>query len=343
MLSGRACRKGKTVIFPACVVVFALPIEECRLYCRLHMNIVALFSGQGAQKLGMGKDFYETSATARAMMDEADEVLGFSLTKIMFEGPEEELTRTSRCQPALYLHGLVAMRLLSERVSALNIDATAGLSLGEFTAHAAAGTFSFADGLRLVAKRGELMEEACRNTEGSMAALLGGELGQIRALAEACDVDVANFNAPGQIVLSGSVTGIAQAVQKAKDFGVRRAIPLNVAGAYHSRLMQSAQDQLSAELQVATMHPPRMPVVCNFGASVVSDVSEIRTMLEKQVTGSVRWTESIQNLRAMGHTQFVEFGPGKVIAGLVSKTDKEAKIISIEDIAGLEAAVEMWG
>jgi [acyl-carrier-protein] S-malonyltransferase len=307
------------------------------------MNIVALFSGQGAQKVGMGKDFYETSATARRMMDEADEVLGFSLTKVMFEGPDEELTRTSRCQPALYLHGLVAMALLAERVSHLNMDAAAGLSLGEFTAHAAAGTFSFADGLRIVAKRGSLMEEACQNTEGSMAALLGGEIDQIRALAAECDVDVANLNAPGQIVLSGSVAGIAMAVEKAKDFGVRRAIPLHVAGAYHSRLMQSAQDQLATELRGLPMQSPRIPVVCNFGASVVNDVTEIRTMLEKQVTGSVRWTESIQSLCAMGHTRFIEFGPGKVIAGLVSKTAKEAQVISIEDIASLETAVEMWG
>lgn len=291
----------------------------------------------------MGKDFYESSATARAMMEEADQVLGFSLTKVMFEGPDEELTRTSRCQPALYLHGLVAMTLLSERISSLTIDACAGLSLGEFTAHAAAGTFSFAEGLRLVAKRGALMEEACQNTEGSMAALLGGEVEQILALAAECDVDVANYNAPGQIVLSGSVTGIAAAVEKAKDFGIRRAIPLNVAGAYHSRLMQSAQDQLAAELQQVTMQSPRVPVVCNYGASVVSDPADIRTMLEKQVTGSVRWTESIQRLRAMGHSRFIEFGPGKVIAGLVGKTDKEAQIISIEDLAGLEAAVEMWG
>lgn len=291
----------------------------------------------------MGKDFYESSATARAMMEEADQVLGFSLTKVMFEGPDEELTRTSRCQPALYLHGLVAMTLLSERISSLTIDACAGLSLGEFTAHAAAGTFSFAEGLRLVAKRGALMEEACQNTEGSMAALLGGEVEQILALAAECNVDVANYNAPGQIVLSGSVTGIATAVEKAKDFGIRRAIPLNVAGAYHSRLMQSAQDQLAAELQQVTMQSPRVPVVCNYGASVVSDPADIRTMLEKQVTGSVRWTESIQRLRAMGHSRFIEFGPGKVIAGLVGKTDKEAQIISIEDLAGLEAAVEMWG
>jgi [acyl-carrier-protein] S-malonyltransferase len=307
------------------------------------MSIVALFSGQGAQKVGMGKDFYESSATARAMMDEADQVLGDSLTKIMFEGPEEELTRTSRCQPALYLHGLVAMALLAERVAGFRIDAAAGLSLGEFTAHSAAGTFSFADGLRLVAKRGALMEEACQNTQGSMAALLGGEEEQIRALAADCDVDVANFNAPGQIVLSGSVAGIAAAVEKAKEFGVRRAIPLNVAGAYHSRLMQSAQDALAIALKDVPMQAPCVPVVCNFGACVVSEPDQIRGMLEKQVTGSVRWTESIQQLRGMGYQKFIEFGPGKVIAGLVAKIDKEAQITSIEDLSGLEAAVENWG
>lgn len=307
------------------------------------MNLVALFSGQGAQKVGMGKDFYESSATARAMMDEADKVLGFSLTKVMFEGPEEELTRTSRCQPALYLHGLVAMALLSERISAFQVDATAGLSLGEFTAHAAAGTFSFADGLRLVSKRGALMEEACQNTQGAMAALIGGEEEKIRALAVACDVDVANLNAPGQIVLSGSVAGIDAVVEKAKDFGIRRAIKLNVAGAYHSRLMQSAQDQLAAAMQSVTMQSPQVPVVCNYGAVAVSDPREIKTMLEKQVTGSVRWTESIQQLRSMGHQRFIEFGPGKVIAGLVAKIDKEAEILSVEDLVSLEAAVEKWG
>lgn len=306
------------------------------------MNIVALFSGQGAQKVGMGKDFYESSATARAMMDQADEVLGFSLTQVMFEGPEEELTRTSRCQPALYLHGLVAKALLAERMG-LQVDASAGLSLGEFTAHAAAGTFSFADGLRLVARRGEFMEQACQATEGSMAALLGGEESAIRELAAACDVDIANLNAPGQIVLSGSVAGIDAAVEKAKEFGIRRAIKLNVAGAYHSRLMQSAQDLLAAEMASVSMQSPAIPVVCNFGASVVSDPAEIRSMLEKQVTGSVRWTESITALVAQGHTKFIEFGPGKVLAGLVAKINKDVEVQSVEDLASLEAVVEKWG
>lgn len=303
-------------------------------------NIVLLFSGQGAQKVGMGKDLVENSATARSLALQADKALGYSISDIMFDGPEEELIKTAHCQPALYLHGLLCLALLKERVPNLNVVGAAGLSLGEFTAHAAAGTFSFEDGLRLVARRGAFMEEACLATEGSMAALIGGDEDKVRALAAAADVDVANLNAPGQIVLSGSVSGIDSAISQAKDFGIRRAIKLNVAGAYHSRLMQSAQDKLATELASTTIATPEIPVVCNFKASVVSDAADIRATLENQVTGSVRWTESIQALIAMGHRTFVELGPGKVIAGLVAKIDKEATVYSVEDLASLEAAVE---
>ena len=303
-------------------------------------QIVLLFSGQGAQKVGMGKDWVEASPTARQMAMLADKTLGFPLSDIMFDGPDEELTKTSRCQPALYLHGLIALALIRERLPTLKPVAAAGLSLGEFTAHAAAGTFTFEDGLHLVARRGEFMEEACKATDGAMAALLGGDEAQVRALAAAADVDVANLNAPGQIVISGTVSGIDTAVERAKEFGIRRAIKLNVAGAYHSRLMQSAQDKLAAELATVYLQPPALPVVCNFGASVVSDPADIRSMLEKQVTGSVRWTESIQALIAMGHRTFLELGPGKVLAGLVSKIDKEAIVHSVENQASLEAAVE---
>ncbi len=301
---------------------------------------VLLFSGQGAQKVGMAKDWFENSATARNLVAAADAALGFSLSEVMFEGPEEELTKTSVCQPALYLHGLIALALLKERIPGLEPVAAAGLSLGEFTAHAAAGTFSFEDGLRLVARRGEFMQEACEATQGAMAALIGGEEEQVRALATACDVDVANLNAPGQIVLSGSVAGIDAVVEKAKDFGIRRAIKLNVAGAYHSRLMQSAKDKLAEELAATTILSPAIPVVGNFPALVVSDSTEIRTTLTEQVTGSVRWVESIRLLREMGHTTFLELGPGKVLAGLLAKIDKDAIVHSIEDLASLEAAVE---
>lgn len=288
----------------------------------------------------MGKDFAEQSATARQLARDADEALGFPLSEIMFEGPDEELTKTSRCQPALYLHGLMAMRMLEERLPGFKAVAAAGLSLGEFTAHAAAGTFSFEDGLRIVGKRGAFMEEACNATEGSMAALIGGEEEQVEKLAAASDVDIANLNAPGQIVLSGTVAGIDDAVAKARDFGIRRAIKLNVAGAYHSRLMQSAQDKLAAELAAMELATPSIPVVCNYAATAVSEAGDIRAMLEKQVTGSVRWTASIQKLISMGHTQFIELGPGKVIAGLVAKIDKSATVHSIEDLASLDATVE---
>ena len=303
-------------------------------------HIVLLFSGQGAQKVGMGKDWVESSATARKMALQADQVLGFSISEIMADGPEEELMKTSRCQPALYLHGLMALALIRERMANFHPVAAAGLSLGEFTAHAAGGSFSFEEGLRLVARRGEFMQDACQATEGAMAALIGGEESQVRALAAATDVDVANLNAPGQIVISGTVAGIDAAIAQAKEFGIRRAIKLNVAGAYHSRLMQSAQDKLAAELAGAVIQVPTLPVVCNFGASVVSEPAEIRNMLEKQVTGSVRWTESVQALIAMGHRTFLELGPGKVIAGLVGKIDKDAIVHSVEDLPSLEAAVE---
>jgi [acyl-carrier-protein] S-malonyltransferase len=306
-------------------------------------DIVLLFSGQGAQKVGMGRDFAEHSATCRGMAAAADQALGFTISEIMFEGPDEELTKTSRCQPALYLHGLMALALIRERLPLLTPVAAAGLSLGEFTAHAAAGTFSFEDGLKIVGKRGAFMEEACNATEGSMAALIGGEEEQVHALAAAADVDVANFNAPGQIVLSGTVAGIDAAVAKAKEFGIRRAIKLNVAGAYHSRLMRSAQQKLAAELAGLELRMPSMPVICNYAATAVAEASEIRAMLEKQVTGSVRWTASIQALIAMGHRNFLELGPGKVITGLVAKIDKDAVVHSVEDLASLEAAVEALG
>lgn len=291
----------------------------------------------------MGKDFAENSATCREMAVKADQALGFSISDIMFDGPDEELTKTSRCQPALYLHGLMALALIRERLPNLTPVAAAGLSLGEFTAHAAAGTFSFEEGLKIVGKRGAYMEEACNATEGSMAALIGGDEEQVQALATAADVDIANLNAPGQIVLSGTVAGIDAAVARAKEFGIRRAIKLNVAGAYHSRLMQSAQEKLAVELAALELAKPSVPVVCNYAASAVSEAAEIRSMLEKQVTGSVRWTASIQKLIEMGHRNFLELGPGKVIAGLVAKIDKDAVVHSVEDLSSLEAAVEALG
>ncbi len=303
-------------------------------------SVVLLFAGQGAQKVGMGKDLAEAYPSVRALFEKADAAIsGYSLSQVMFEGPMEDLTKTSRCQPALYAHGLALLEVLKERVPSLKIAATAGLSLGEFTAHAAAGTFDFATGLDLVFQRGSFMEEACEQTRGAMVAMLGGEESAIRDLAAECDVDVANLNAPGQIVLSGSVEGIEAAAAKAKDKGIKRAIPLPVAGAYHSRLMKSAQDKLATALAAATIQEPAVPVVCNFEARVVNAPAEIRSTLTSQVTGSVRWVESMQALRAQGHDLFIELGPDATLAGLMGKIDKSAKVISIKDVASFEAAV----
>jgi [acyl-carrier-protein] S-malonyltransferase len=302
---------------------------------------VILFSGQGAQKIGMARDWIESYSIARDLAVKADAALGYSLTDIMFEGPEDALTATSKCQPALYLHGLIGLALLKSRLPNFNPVAAAGLSLGEFTAHAAAGTFSFEDGLHLVSRRGTFMEEACNATDGAMAALIGGDEEKIRELAKAVGVDVANLNAPGQIVISGASSGIDDAVAKAKDFGIRRAIKLNVAGAYHSSLMESAQEKLAAELATTAVVSPQIPVIANFTAAPVSYVEEIRSTLTSQVTGSVRWIESIQYLVSQGHNEFIEIGPGKVLAGLVAKIAPEAKVISVEDQASLEAAIEL--
>ncbi|MGE9269063.1 MAG: ACP S-malonyltransferase [Verrucomicrobiales bacterium] len=307
------------------------------------MNAVLLFSGQGAQKVGMGQDLIEKSATARELFAQADDILGRPLTEVIFNGPEEELTRTANCQPALFLHGLALLAMLKEAVPALNPVAAAGLSLGEMTAHAAVGTFGFEEGLQIVARRGELMDEACAQTEGTMAAMIGGSEDDVRKLAAACDVDVANLNCPGQIVLSGTEAGIDAAVAQAKDYGLRMGKKLKVAGAYHSRLMASAQEKLADTLASVEVGTPAIPVISNFLAAPAEGPEAIRDSLVKQVTGSVRWTESMQLLRSQGHDLFIELGPGKVLAGLMARIDKEARVLAIEDAASLEAALAELG
>lgn len=303
-------------------------------------NVVLLFSGQGAQKVGMGQDLTENYASAKGLFEKADEILGRSITSIMFDGPNEELTKTANCQPALFLHGLALLGVLKEKCPHLKPVAAAGLSLGELTAHTAAGAFSFEEGLKLVAKRGALMDEACASTEGSMAAMIGGDQEAIEKLAEECDIDVANYNAPGQIVLSGTIEGVEKAVAGAKPAGARMGKKLNVAGAYHSRLMATAQAQLAKTLETTPVQEAGIPVIANLTAEVAKGEETVRETLAKQVTGSVRWTESMQKLIAEGNTTFIELGPGKVLAGLMGRIDKSVTVHAIEDAASLEAAVE---
>lgn len=288
----------------------------------------------------MGKDLVEASPIARELFERADQVLGRSLSEIVFEGPEEELTKTANCQPALFVHGLSMWAVLKEACPHLNPVAAAGLSLGEMTAHTAAGSFTFEEGLRVVAQRGRLMDEACAETEGAMAAMVGGDEAAVRELAAEAGVDVANLNAPGQIVLSGTVEGIDKAVVGAKARKIKLAKKLKVAGAYHSRLMANAEAKLGPVLADAEINAPNYPVVSNQRAEEVTDPSDIRETLEKQVTGSVRWVESMQLLREKGNQLFIELGPGKVLAGLMSRIDKGATVETAGDWESLQVLIE---
>lgn len=290
--------------------------------------------------MGMGKDLIEASPKAKELFERADEILGRDLTRTIFEGPEEELTKTANCQPALFVHGLALWAMLQEACPDLNPVAAAGLSLGEMTAHTAAGSFTFEEGLRVVARRGELMDEACSLTKGAMAAMVGGDEAAVRALAEESGVDVANLNAPGQIVLSGTEEGIDRAIAGAKERKIKLAKKLKVAGAYHSRLMASAQEKLGEVLSTAEISAPRFPVVSNQIAQEVTDPAQIRETLQRQVTGSVRWVESMQLLRSKGHSLFIELGPGKVLAGLMPRIDKEATILTAGDFASWDELVK---
>jgi [acyl-carrier-protein] S-malonyltransferase len=290
----------------------------------------------------MGKDLAAEFPVAASLFQQANEILGFGLSRTAFEGPADELTKTSVCQPALYVHGLACLAVLKEKLPQFVFHAAAGLSLGEFTAHSAAGTFDFHTGLDLVAKRSQAMQEACENTHGSMAAIIGGTEEQVRELASAAGVDVANLNSPGQIVLSGEAAKIAQAVSLARDYGARKAVELQVAGAFHSHLMESAYLQLQKVLADTSIKSPDVPVVCNVDAQAVSEPEAIRRTLAQQVTGSVRWIESVSYL--LDHldcTQFIELGPGGVLAGLVGRIRKGTPVTSISDVASLTDALKV--
>ena len=304
-------------------------------------SIALLFSGQGAQQVGMGSDLSQQFAAAANRFAAADSALGYSISQIAFGGPIEELTKTSRCQVALYVHGIAVLEVLREQLGNFPVVAAAGLSLGEFTAHAAAGTFDFLTGLRLVANRGRYMEEACDSTSGAMAAFIGGDEENVRKIAYEADVDLANVNSPGQVVLSGAVDSVRRAIELAKQHGIRRALPLNVAGAFHSRLMMSAETKLRDDLATIQIAKPTTRVIANVTAKPVFEGSEIQETLAKQVTGTVRWTESVEYmLDQLGCDLFLELGPGQVLAGLVGRIRKGTEVLSIGDRPSLEMALD---
>ena len=298
-----------------------------------------LFAGQGSQTVGMGRDLSERFDVCRKLFARANEILGRDITKICFEGPEDVLTKTDNAQPGIFLTSLACLEALRSRVPSLKYDATAGLSLGEFTALTAAGAVSFADGLRMVQLRGRFMQEACDATHGGMASIINMD---DVALAEVCreaEVDIANINCPGQVVISGDKIKVGQAVELAKARGAKRAIPLVVAGAYHSRLMRGARDKVAHALANLPMRQPALPVVSNVTARPAGNVDEIKDLLVRQVTSSVRWSESMQWLIAQGFGRFIELGPGNVLGGLMKRINKDVDVVSINDGATLEAAV----
>jgi [acyl-carrier-protein] S-malonyltransferase len=303
-------------------------------------KIALLFAGQGAQTVGMGRDLAEHFPTAADLFQKADDVLGRKLSEIAWNGPIEDLTKTSNCQPALFVHGLACFSVLRELAGNFPIGGAAGLSLGEMTAHAAAGTFDFAAGLKLVQKRGELMDEACTITNGAMAALIGGAENEVRQLAADEDVDVANINAPAQIVISGERAKVEAAVGVAREYGIRRATLLNVAGAYHSRLMESAYETLGSVLQHVPVQPPSFPVISNVTGAEVKTPVEIRRTLRDQVTGTVRWLDCMERLAALGCNFFIELGPGGVLAGLLRRTRKGVDVMSVADVESVQKCAD---
>jgi [acyl-carrier-protein] S-malonyltransferase len=299
-----------------------------------------LFAGQGAQAVGMGKDLAEKYPMAKAWFARANASLGYDLASICWGGSEAELTRTENAQPGIFLVSWIAFELLRERLPSLSFQATAGLSLGEFTALSAADALSFDEGLQLVRQRGRFMQEACEATHGGMAAIIGLDESLTREVCAQAGVALANLNCPGQIVISGETGKIAQACELARARGARRALPLAVAGAYHSPLMAGAQPKLAAELARVTMRAPTVTVVSNVTAKPHEGPEAIRTRLVEQVTNSVRWEESMLYLLGEGFTRFIELGPGAALSGFLKRISKEAQLLNIADGSSLEHTIQ---
>lgn len=302
-----------------------------------------LFAGQGAQTVGMGRDLAEQFPTASAWFDQANAALGYDLAKICFEGPEAELTKTENAQPGIFLVSWVAFELLKERVPGLKFEATAGLSLGEFTALTAAGALTFEAGIKVVRQRGRFMQEACEATKGGMAAIIGLDEARTREVCVETGVELANLNCPGQIVISGPADKMAAACESAKAKGAKKAMPLTVAGAYHSALMAGAQPKLDGVLKGATLKAPVVPVISNVTAQPHGEPAEIHRRLVDQVTSSVRWEDSMRHLLAQGYTRFIELGPGKALSGFMKRIDGTAQMLNVADAASLEATVKAVG
>lgn len=283
-----------------------------------------VFPGQGSQFVGMGKDLYDNNPLAKELFDKADKTLGFKITDIMFAGTDEQLKETKVTQPAVYLHSVISALCLGDEFKP---EMTAGHSLGEFSALVAAGALSFEDGLKLVAARANAMQKACEKNPGTMAAIIGLPDEKVVEICDSVSKDgevvvAANFNCPGQLVISGSKNGIDKACELLKEAGAKRALPLKVGGAFHSPLMQSAKDELQAAIEATNINTPKCPVYQNVDGKAHTDAAEIKANLIAQLTSSVRWTTSVQNMIAAGAIEFVECGPGKALQGMIGRIDK---------------------
>lgn len=288
-----------------------------------------VFPGQGAQFSGMGKDLYEQSEEAKKLFHQANEILGFKITEIMFEGTDEQLKQTNVTQPAIFLHSVILAKVLGD---SFKPDMTAGHSLGEFSALVAAGAMKFEDGLKLVAARANAMQKACEAEPSTMAAVLGMEDTDVERICGEIDgiVVPANYNCPGQLVISGSVAAVEKACEALKEAGAKRALILPVGGAFHSPLMESARAELEAAIKATELTTPICPVYQNVVATGVTDPTEIKTNLVNQLTGAVKWTQIMQQMIADGASEFIEVGPGKVLQGLVKKVDRAMPTASAE-------------
>jgi [acyl-carrier-protein] S-malonyltransferase len=308
-------------------------------------TIALLFPGQGSQSVGMGRALYDAHPAARAVFEEADDALGFLLSDIIFNGPEDTLKLTEHTQPAILTVSIAALRVLEPELRArnLSINYAAGHSLGEYSAHVAAHTFSFADAVRTVRARGQFMQSAVPSGQGAMAAILGLNLPDIEATCTAVTAELApevvttaNLNSPDQTVISGSVAAVTRAAELCKELGAKRTVMLPVSGPFHSPLMMPAQRQLEHQLESITFHHPLFPVASNVDAQLLLQPDAIRDALIRQVTGAVRWVECIQQLQLSNVTHYIEVGPGKVLTGLNRQIDRSLSTTNVEDPASLE-------
>ena len=300
-----------------------------------------LFAGQGAQAVGMGRDLAESDPELMALYRDADRVLGYELSRICFEGPEEELTRSNHCQPAIFVTSLVCWTALSKALPGLTIDTAAGLSLGEWTALHVAGALDFEDALKALEARGRYMQEACEQADGAMVSVIGLAAAALQEISETCGVQMANINSSEQIVLSGLRSDILKAEAAAAAAGAKKTVVLNVAGAYHSRLMEPAAERLAADLAGIPFAKTAFPVLSNVTGSPHEEPAAIREAMVRQVTQSVNWLGCMQSMLQAGTQRFVECGPGRVLSGLLKRVDRSVLLTNIQDLASLEKTLDV--